>query len=165
MFYLKYGLHAERITRCANIFLEPTLSTTSQSSRWRRSTFSSVRVARGCFSEVWLRRAGEGARSTTISPILCEDGAPPVALPEAPLDPPCWGRDGGDAQPHLDSICNTIHQPPRRLSNVLVLGPQSSPIPIIKTFTFYLFVRFPNFSVKIGSYDKVFYVKVRPHDA
>lgn len=122
MFHLKYGLHAERMTRCANIFLEPTLSTTSQSSRWRRRTFSSVSVARGCFSEVWLRRAGEGARSTTISPILCEDGAPAVALPEAPLDPPSWRRSGGDAQPHTESICNTIHQPPQ-LWNVLALGP------------------------------------------
>jgi len=85
----------------ANIFLEPTFNTTSHSSRWRRNTFSSVNVPRGCFSEVCARRAGEGGRSPiTISPILLRG---------------CWAkcrRRGGEAQPHTESIYNISNEPP-----------------------------------------------------
>lgn len=116
----KYELHALKMTRWAKILRPPTLSTTSQSSRCRRSMFSSVSVTFGCFSDVWVSRAGEGGRSAPLVPPLPNPvpvvPEPPVAAAAGPLprpvEPDSKGspilfaakRSGAEAQPHTASI-------------------------------------------------------------
>uniref|UniRef100_A0A2M4D8U0 Putative secreted protein n=1 Tax=Anopheles darlingi TaxID=43151 RepID=A0A2M4D8U0_ANODA len=86
------------MTRWAKILRPLTLITTSHSSRWRRRTFSSCSVTRGCFSEVCdSLLAGDGGRSDiSTSPILL-----------------AARRSGAEAQPHTVSIFVIFVHTPR----------------------------------------------------
>lgn len=89
----KYGLQAERMTRWAKIFRRPTMRTTSQSSRCLRRTLIASRVWRGCLSDVYASRAGDGGLSRAGS-------MGPIILLLLPLPPPPPAPLPHQAPPH-----------------------------------------------------------------